>query len=65
MPKNIWGYLMVFLISVTVIAFIYVIGNNIIYKHLWVEKCKDGGGVTVTTPDGYLCINPSAIVEVN
>ena len=64
MPKNIWGYLMMLLISVTVISFIYVIGNNITYKHLWVEKCKDGGGVTVTTPEGYLCINPTAIIEV-
>ena len=55
---------MMFLIGITVIAFIYVIGNNLTYKHLWVEKCKDGGGVTVTTPEGYLCINPTAIVEV-
>ena len=64
MSKNIWSNLMLLLIGVTVICFIYVIGNNLTYKHLWLEKCKDGGGVTVTTPEGYLCINPSAIVEV-
>lgn len=47
------------------IAFVYVIANNITYKQLWQQKCKDGGGVTVVTPEGYVCINPSAIVEVD
>ena len=64
MSKNVWSYVMLCLIAVTCLSFIYVIANNITYKHLWMEKCKDGGGITVTTPEGYICINPNAIVEV-
>ena len=55
---------MLSLIAVTCLSFIYVIANNITYKHLWIEKCKDGGGIAVTTPEGYICVNPSAIIEV-
>ena len=51
--------------GITIIAFTYVIANNVQYKHLWIQKCKDGGGFAVTTPEGYICINPSAIIEVD
>ena len=65
MSKNLWSYLMWFFIAMTIVSFVYVIANNLTYKHLWIQKCKDGGGVAVTTPEGYLCINPTAIIEVN
>lgn len=56
--------LIMFFTGTTIIAFTYVIANNITNKQLWTQKCKDGGGITVTTPEGYICINPSAIIEV-
>ena len=65
MTKHLWVLCMIFLVAFTTISYVYVIANNVSYKQLWTQKCKDGGGVTVTTPEGYLCINPSAIIEVN
>lgn len=50
--------------ALTIICFIYVIGNNVMYKNLWIGKCKDAGGVAVTTPEGYMCVNPSAIIDL-
>jgi hypothetical protein len=62
--EDVRDYLTMFLVGVTAIAFIYVIANNETHKHLWIEKCKDGGGITVTTPQGYICVNPTAVIEV-
>ena len=64
MSKHLWVLCMIFLVASTTISYVYIIANNVSYKQLWTQKCKDGGGVTVTTPEGYLCINPTAIIEV-
>lgn len=65
MSSNLKDILIMLLTGITMIAFTYVVANNVSNKHLWLQKCKDGGGITVTTPEGYLCVNPSAIIEVD
>ena len=57
-------WLIMIFTGMTIIAFTYVIANNVQYKNLWIQKCKDVGGFSVTTPEGYICVNPSAIIEV-
>lgn len=65
MSGNLRDMLVMFLTGITIIAFTYVVANNVSYKNLWIQKCKDGGGIAVTSPEGYLCVNPSAIIEVD
>jgi|LakMenEpi03Aug12_release.lakeMendotaPanAssembly.Ray.scaffolds.fasta_scaffold00075_25 hypothetical protein len=56
----------------TVIAMLYVAHQNDLERNAFQKVCVDSGGYPVVTysyikgsKDGRLCINPSAIIEVN
>ena len=44
------------------LLFCFVLGWNVGGQIKHIEKCKDAGGVYVTNT---VCINPSAVIEVN
>jgi hypothetical protein len=62
---KVYDVLLMAFTGVTIVAFVYVIANNVALHDLWIQKCKDGGGITVTAPNGYVCVNPGAIIEVD
>ena len=50
-------------VMIGLMALLFVIIGADIYNTAYhYEKCKDAGGVYVTTT---VCINPSAVIEVN
>ena len=49
------------MIGLTVLLFVFI-GADLYSKVNHWNKCKDAGGVYVTTT---VCINPSAVIEVN
>ena len=62
---KVYDVLLMAFTGVTIVAFVYVIANNVSLHELYIQKCKDGGGVAVVAANGSVCVNPSAIIEVD
>lgn len=74
-PPDPFGVLLFSLITIVLlgsISLLYVTHQHDLKSKAFTQVCVDAGGVPVITynyvkgsKDGHLCINPSAIIEVN
>ena len=63
--SKLYDMLFMLFVGANIIAWVYIVANNVEHKELWKQKCREAGGITIQGVDDYVCINPGAIVEMN
>lgn len=53
-----------YLITIILVSWLALIGATVYVDHSYIKLCHDAGGQPVIGNKGSLCINPSAIIEV-